>query len=525
MAKAAEAVNAMDANGQAVEADAANAVEADGQVVEADAANAVDAVQRVTVSGLDIVSDWIQVHHWPRRVAYIERQHIENGWAGAGTVIMWERAAFRSTVHKIGCVASGRAPEEEVGAQVGAEVAVGVEVAADAVGANATEAQAEKVVVDAPGAVDAPERPAPSAPAEAENPTTRQLDISGLRVEPGKCGRPTRDGRPCRWDLPCPNHTGLETTDMGREDVVSARLSYGICGVVTRNGNTCHNIRGRCVYHALPEVRCKSCRDENHEVVCRVQRQTGSDFCHFHQPFPNLGLAVWKYVARRPSKLDADAFMSEFYPDSITMVPKLDKLFSDSMKRFVALEAEKMEVKVEPATKRRRVDEWVADAQVETNTEDGPSSTDEESLAGKAVDKEAEDGAGKAVDKEAEDGAGKAVEEGQVEVDDQAAKRRRVQAEKTTELQGILLEVHNDVVALHVAVGTYVWVCGDDILACRELPDDHPNDKIRQRAYYDLIRSHGIPGGRFCDEANLANTTCRLGYKYAVTFQGIYVQR
>ena len=71
-----------------------------------------------------------------------------------------------------------------------------------------------------------------------------------------------------------------------------------------------------------------------------MQREDGSDFCNFHRDFPNLGVAVQKWVARHPSEFDENAFMNEFYSDSKIMAPNLDKLVSDAVDRLGAAEAE-----------------------------------------------------------------------------------------------------------------------------------------------------------------------------------------
>jgi hypothetical protein len=130
------------------------------------------------------------------------------------------------------------------------------------------------------------------------------------------CNKLRRDNRPCQWLVsksPCPMHSSTADDDAKE----AARLLLPMCQETTRGGKPCGE-RG-CRFHAKPEDRCKSMKDEFPELQCFGTKIEGSEFCILHQEFPNLGVnmvEMLKTVAG--DQLTEDDFRARYYPGNAT---------------------------------------------------------------------------------------------------------------------------------------------------------------------------------------------------------------
>jgi len=134
-----------------------------------------------------------------------------------------------------------------------------------------------------------------------------------------KCGYPKKDGGFCNWTVEqCPVHCKREGCAMVCEDNRSRQMQKGICDVIDRSGCVCTNVKGECQAHAPEELRCASMLEDNADERCWNRKQQGSDFCHYHQDFPNFGVNAKAYgedCHLRTNKICSYAdFLYRFYP-------------------------------------------------------------------------------------------------------------------------------------------------------------------------------------------------------------------
>ena len=135
----------------------------------------------------------------------------------------------------------------------------------------------------------------------------------------GRCKIHTED-----WDL------RRELCAMRAEDDISCIADRGRCGVVPRGGgDRCDYPRGRCPRHAEEKERCQSALDCDPQERCWNHRAEGSRFCQKHADYPDLSVAVQRWVAERQRKgvpLDEEEFMAYVragYPDASYQQPKI----------------------------------------------------------------------------------------------------------------------------------------------------------------------------------------------------------
>ena len=97
----------------------------------------------------------------------------------------------------------------------------------------------------------------------------------------------------------------------------AARLLLPMCQETTRGGKPCGE-RG-CRFHAKPEYRCKSMKDEFPELQCFGTKIEGSEFCILHQEFPNLGVNMVEMLKTSPGdQLTEEDFRARYYPRNVT---------------------------------------------------------------------------------------------------------------------------------------------------------------------------------------------------------------
>jgi hypothetical protein len=130
------------------------------------------------------------------------------------------------------------------------------------------------------------------------------------------CNKPRKDKKPCQWIVsikPCPEHSST-ADDVAKE---AARLLLPVCQETTRGGKPCGE-RG-CRFHAKPEDRCKSMKDEFPELQCFGTKIEGSEFCILHQEFPNLGVNMVEMLKTSPGdQLTEEDFRARYYPGNVT---------------------------------------------------------------------------------------------------------------------------------------------------------------------------------------------------------------
>ena len=140
----------------------------------------------------------------------------------------------------------------------------------------------------------------------------RAMDGEELRaaiLAHGMCEVPVR-GRSCdQVRGRCSVHTEAwhrerESVAMELEDDASCVAERGRCAVVPRGGGRpCEKPKGRCKYHAVEEVRCKSALEDDLGARCWNHREDGSDFCATNQGRPNFCLALKDFFRERSGKL------------------------------------------------------------------------------------------------------------------------------------------------------------------------------------------------------------------------------
>jgi hypothetical protein len=129
------------------------------------------------------------------------------------------------------------------------------------------------------------------------------------------CNKLRKDKQPCQWLVsksPCPMHSSI-ADDVAKE---AARLLLPLCQETTRGGKLCGE-RG-CRFHAKPEDRCKSMKDEFPELQCFGTKIEGSEFCTLHQEFPNLGVNMAEMLKSPGDQLTEEDFRAKYYPGSVT---------------------------------------------------------------------------------------------------------------------------------------------------------------------------------------------------------------
>jgi hypothetical protein len=130
------------------------------------------------------------------------------------------------------------------------------------------------------------------------------------------CNKLRRDKQPCQWLVsksPCPMHSSA-ADDVAKE---AARLLLPVCQETTRGGKLCGE-RG-CRFHAKPEDRCHSMKDDFPELQCFGTKIEGSEFCILHQEFPNLGVNMVEMLKTiTGDQLTEEDFRARYYPGNVT---------------------------------------------------------------------------------------------------------------------------------------------------------------------------------------------------------------
>ena len=120
------------------------------------------------------------------------------------------------------------------------------------------------------------------------------------------CGHPTRKGMPCSWPRPCPVHKAEEAQDHKRR-----RLD-----VEGRCGPNCSAVRGDCKFHPQEGQRCESCLDAKPDQQCSLAKAGVSNYCCWHQQFPNLPKVLLQYAREHGSEFQVEDFLKACYPEA-----------------------------------------------------------------------------------------------------------------------------------------------------------------------------------------------------------------